>query len=369
MSEKRDYYDVLGIDKNADDATIKKAYRTLAKKYHPDVSTEENAEAKFKEVQEAYEVLSDSTKRTQYDQFGHQANNGAGFNTSGFGGFDFDINDIFSSFFGGGGAASGGGNRRRKGQDIQRRMSISFEEAVFGAKKKIRVTVHEECHTCHGTGAFSKNDFKTCTKCNGRGTVVVEQQSIFGRTRTQTTCPVCNGSGKEITKACTTCQGEGIETTNKDVEVTIPAGIDTGQQIRLEGYGNKGSSGGPSGDLYILFDVKPHDLYERHGDDILLRVPITISQAALGDDITVPTPHGNVKLKIPAGTQSETTFRLRGKGIPNVRTKRNGDEHILVNVVTPTKLSRKQQDLFNQLAKTDLTNDSLFEKFKRFMKK
>ncbi|QMS85916.1 molecular chaperone DnaJ [Candidatus Xianfuyuplasma coldseepsis] len=368
MSEKRDYYDVLGIDKNADDAAIKRAYRTLAKKYHPDVSTEDNAEAKFKEVQEAYEVLSDSQKRAQYDRFGHQANNGAGFNTSGFGGFDFDINDIFSSFFGGGGGTSRGGNRRRKGQDIQRRMSISFEEAVFGAKKKLRVTVHEECHTCHGTGAHSKNDVKTCSRCNGRGSVIVEQQSIFGRTRTQTTCPECNGTGKEITKPCATCHGEGIETHNKDIEVSIPAGIDTGQQIRLEGYGNKGVNGGPSGDLYILFDVKPHELFERHGDDIVIKVPITISQAALGDTIKVPTPHGNVKLKIPAGTQSETTFRLRGKGIPNVRTKRNGDEHVLINVVTPTKLNRKQTQLFEQLSKTDLTNDSLFDKFKRFIK-
>ena len=368
MSEKRDYYEVLGIDKNADDASIKKAYRTLAKKYHPDVSTETDAEAKFKEVQEAYEVLSDSQKRAQYDRFGHQANNGAGFNTSGFGGFDFDINDIFSSFFGGGATQGGGGTRRRKGQDIQRRMSISFEEAIFGAKKKIRVTVHEECHTCHGTGAHSKNDVKSCSRCNGRGTVIVEQQSIFGRTRTQTTCPVCNGSGKEITKPCTTCNGEGIETTNKDIEVSIPEGIDTGQQIRLEGYGNKGLNGGPSGDLYILFDVKPHELYERHGDDLLIKVPISISQAALGDTIKVPTPHGNVKLKIPAGTQSETTFRLRGKGVPNVRTKRNGDEHVLINVITPTKLSKKQEQLFNDLAKTDLTNDSLFDKFKRFIK-
>lgn len=369
MSEKRDYYDVLGIDKSADDAAIKKAYRTLAKKYHPDVSTEENAEAKFKEVQEAYEVLSDSTKRSQYDQFGHQANNGAGFNTSGFGGFDFDINDIFSSFFGGGGGSRGSsGNRRLKGQDIQRRMSISFEEAVFGAKKKIRVTVHEECHTCHGTGAFSKNDVKTCTKCNGRGTVIVEQQSIFGRTRTQTQCPVCHGSGKEITKPCATCHGEGIETSNKDVEVSVPEGIDTGQQIRLEGYGNKGSNGGPSGDLYILFDVKPHELFERHGDDILVKVPITFTQAALGDNIKVPTPHGNVKLKIPAGTQSETTFRLRGKGIPNVRTKRNGDEHVLINVITPTNLTRQQTKLFEQLGTTNLGNDSLFDKFKKFIK-
>jgi molecular chaperone DnaJ len=369
MSEKRDYYDVLGIDKNADDAVIKKAYRTLAKKYHPDVSTESDAEAKFKEVQEAYEVLSDSQKRSQYDRFGHQANNGQGFNTSGFGGFDFDINDIFSSFFGGGQPQSRG-SRRRKGQDIQRRMNITFDEAVFGAKKKVRVTVHEECHTCHGTGAHSKNDVKSCSRCHGQGTVIVEQQSLFGRTRTQTTCPVCNGSGKEITKKCKTCNGEGIESKNKEIEVKVPVGIDTGQQIRLEGYGNKGSNGGPSGDLYILFEVKEHEIFERHGDDIVVKMPITISQAALGDSIKVPTPHGNVKLKIPAGTQGQTTFRLRGKGVPNVRTKRNGDQHVVINVVTPTNLTKQQTKLFEQLSKTDLTkNESIFSKFMSYIRK
>ncbi len=367
MSDKRDYYDVLGVEKTADDASIKKAYRTLAKKFHPDVSTEDNAEAKFKEVQEAYEVLSDTTKRSQYDRFGHQANNGAGFNSQGFGGgFDFDINDIFSSFFGGGQAQRA--NQRRKGQDMQRRMNISFEEAVFGAKKKIRVTVHEECHTCHGTGAHSKNDVKTCTRCNGQGSVIVEQQSLFGRTRTQTACPVCKGSGKEITKKCVTCHGEGIESTNKEVEVKIPPGIDTGQQIRLERYGNKGHNGGPAGDLYILFNVKPHEFFERHGDDIVIQVPITFSQAALGDTIKVPTPHGNVKLKIPAGTQGGTTFRLRAKGVPNVRTKRAGDEHVVISVVTPTNLTRQQTKLFDQLGNTNLANDNLFKKFKKFLK-
>ncbi len=369
MSDKRDYYDVLGVDKSADDASIKKAYRTLAKKYHPDVSTEDNAEAKFKEVQEAYEVLSDSQKRGQYDRFGHQANNGAGFGGAGGfgGGFDFDINDIFSSFFGGGQAQRG--NQRRKGQDMQRRMNISFEEAVFGAKKKIKATIHEECHTCHGTGAHSRNDVKTCTQCNGRGTVVVEQQSIFGRTRTQTTCPRCNGKGKEITKKCNTCNGEGIETHNKEVEVKVPAGIDTGQQIRLEGYGNKGYNGGPSGDLYILFNVKPHEFYERHGDDIVVEAPLTFTQAALGDTIKVPTPHGDVKLKIPAGTQNGTTFRLRSKGIPNVRTKRQGDEHVIIKVITPKNLSKQQSKLFEQLGKTDLTSDNIFKKFTKFLRK
>ena len=363
---KRDYYEVLGVDKSADQAAIKKAYRQLAKKYHPDVSTEKDAETKFKEVQEAYDVLSDSQKRAQYDRFGHQAANGQG-GFGGFGdasGFDFDINDIFSSFFGGGGSRRAS-NRPRKGQDIQKKMGISFKESIFGGKKKVRVTVHEECHTCHGSGAYSKNDIKTCSECQGSGRVTVEQQSLFGRTRTQTTCPKCHGSGKEITKKCPTCHGEGIESKNKDIEVTIPEGIDSGQQIRLEGYGNKGYNGGPPGDLYILFDVRKHDLFERHGDDIVIEVPITFTQAALGDSIQVPTPYGDVKLKVPSGTQSGTTFRLRGKGAPNVRSKNKGDEHVIIKVVTPTKLNKQQTKLFEQLSKTDLTeNSSIWEKFK-----
>jgi len=359
---KRDYYEVLGIDKNTADADIKKAYRTLAKKYHPDVSTEPNAEAKFKEVQEAYEVLSDSSKKVQYDRYGHQANNGQGFSSSG---FDFDINDIFSSFFGGG-QTQRSTNRPRKGSDIQMRMNVSFNDSIFGNKKHINVNVHEECHTCHGTGAFSKNDLKTCNRCKGKGTVIVEQQSIFGRTRTQATCPVCNGKGKQITKKCTKCHGEGIESHKKEIEVTIPVGIDSGQQIRLEGYGEKGQNGGPSGDLYILFEVKKNPLFERHNDDLVIEVPITFVQAAIGDTIKVPTPYGDVKLKIPAGTQSKTTFRLKGKGAPNVRSKRNGDEHVVINVVTPNKLSKQQTKLFEQLSKTDLTtNSSIWEKFKR----
>lgn len=363
---KRDYYEVLGVEKSADDATIKKAYRTLAKKYHPDVSSEDNAEAKFKEVQEAYEVLSDGQKRQQYDTFGHQANNGQGFQGSG---FDFDINDIFSSFFGGG-TQRQQTNRRRKGQDIRRRMSVSFEESIFGKKKKIRVTAHEECHTCHGTGAHSKDDIKTCSRCHGKGTVIIEQQSLFGRTRTQTTCPICNGSGKEVTKKCDTCRGEGTIAKDKEIEITVPKGIDNGQQIRLEGYGHKGMNGGPAGDLYIVFEVKPDPLYERHGDDLVIEFPITFAQAALGDQVQIPTPHGDVKFKIPAGTQSKTTFRLRGKGAPNVRSKRLGDLHVIVNVVTPEHLTRQQTKLFQDLGKTDLTKHSgIWKKFRNALKK
>jgi molecular chaperone DnaJ len=370
--DKRDYYEVLGISKGASDDEIKKAYRTLAKKYHPDVSTEANTEAKFKEVQEAYDVLSDSTKRGQYDQFGHAGmnpNSGPGFNGAGFEGFDFG--DIFSSFFGGGRSTQGSKTRVRKGSDIQRRMQVTFEESIFGKKETMKIPVYDECHTCHGTGAASSKDIQTCSRCHGSGTIVVEQQSLFGRTQTRVTCPVCNGTGKEIRNKCTTCNGEGVEKTMKEVEVKVPEGIETGQQIRLEGFGNKGANGGPNGDLYIVFEVKPSDFYVREGDDIIITMPITFSQAALGDEIEVPTVYGNVLLKIPSGTQSETKFRLRGKGAPNVRTKQKGDEHIIVNVITPSKLSSEQKRLFEQLSKLEDKTGSKnkWDRFKSSFKK
>ncbi len=359
---KRDYYDVLGVSKGADQQEIKRAYRKLAKKYHPDVSTEDNAEAKFKEVQEAYEVLSDDQKRSQYDQFGHEGPNMGGFGGQGFGGFD-DISDIFGSFFGGGGGMRNS-NRPRKGRDYQRRMNVSFEEALHGGSRKITLEQHTECHTCHGTGAYSSSDVKVCSRCNGKGSVIVEQQSIFGRTRTQTTCPNCNGKGKEVTKKCNTCHGSGTETVTKTIDVKIPQGIDTGQQVRLEGFGDKGINGGPSGDLYVQFNVKGHPLYERHNDDLVMEIPITVTQAILGDSIKVPTPHGDVKLKVPIGTQSKTTFRLRGKGMPNVRSKRLGDLHVVINVVIPNHIDRKQKKILQDLHKTDLTRDS--KEFKNY---
>lgn len=351
--DKRDYYEVLGVSKTASDDEIKKAYRTLAKKYHPDVSSETNAEAKFKEVQEAYDVLSDSTKRQQYDQFGHAAMNGGpgGFGGAGFENFDFG--DIFSAFFGGGRSQAGGRTRPRKGSDIQRRMTISFEESIFGKKEAMKVPVYDECSHCHGTGAESSKDVHTCSRCHGSGYVVVEQQSLFGRTQTRTTCPVCGGTGKEITNKCHICHGEGVEKVTKEVEIKVPEGIETGQQIRLEGFGNKGQNGGPNGDLYIIFEVRPSDIYTREGDDIMVDVSISFAQAALGDEIEVPTVYGNVMLKIPAGTQSNSKFRLRGKGAPNVRTKVKGDEHVIVAVETPTRLSNEQKKLFEQLSKLE----------------
>jgi molecular chaperone DnaJ len=360
--EKRDYYEVLGISKTASDEEVKKAYRKLAKKYHPDVSTEQNAEAKFKEVQEAYDVLSDPTKRGQYDQFGHQAAN-AGFGQGGFGGAGFegfDFGDIFSAFFGGGQRTTRQTNRPRKGSDIQRRMSITFEESIFGKTEKIKVPIYDECHVCHGLGAESKKDIKVCSQCGGSGTVIMEQQTLFGRTQTRTTCPNCKGTGKEFINKCPNCNGEGVERVSKEVEIRVPKGIETGQQIRLESFGNKGASGGPNGDLYIVFEVKPSDKYIREGDDIIVNVPITFAQAALGTEIKVDTVYGAVMLKIPPGTQSESKFRLKGKGAPNVRTKQLGDQHVIITVVTPQKLNNQQKKAFEELLRVE--DDALPQK-------
>lgn len=369
--DKRDYYEVLGVNKSASEDEIKKAYRLLAKKYHPDVSKEKDAESKFKEVQEAYDVLSDQTKRAQYDQFGHQAANG-GFGQGFGGGFEgFDFGDIFSAFFGGQPRGSQKTSRPRKGSDIQKRMAVSFEESIFGKREKIRVPIYEECHVCHGSGAASSKDIHTCSRCRGSGSVVMETQTLFGRTQTRTTCPVCNGTGKEIRVKCNNCNGEGVERINKEVEIKVPEGIETGQQIRLEGFGNKGAMGGASGDLYIVFEVKPSDIFVREGDDIIINVPITFAQAALGAEIEVPTVYGKVLLKIAQGTQNDAKFRIKGKGAPNVRTKIKGDQYVIVTVVTPTKLTNEQRRLFEQLLKVEdaLQSKSMWNRFKDNFKK
>lgn len=371
MAAKRDYYEVLGVSKTATADEIKKAYRQLAKKYHPDVSTEPDAEEKFKEVQEAYDVLSDEQKRRNYDQFGAEGPQGftsQGFNTSSFS----DISDIFGSFFGGGFGGnrnSQGGTRARKGSDIEKTMTLEFMESVTGVKKTIRHSFSDECTACGGTGAYSKSDIHTCDRCHGSGYVVVEQRSIFGTVQTQSVCPKCGGKGQEISKKCNVCGGSGKTMREKEIEVKVPAGVETGQSLRLEGLGNAGSNGGPNGDLFITFRVKEHKLFKRVGDNIELEVPISFTQAALGDSIDVPTPYGEVKLKIPAGTQAGTKFRLREKGMSNVRTGRKGDQIVIAKVVTPTNLTKEETELLEKLGKVEAkSSESPWEKFKKLFK-
>ena len=371
MADKRDYYDVLGVSKTATEDEIKKAYRSLAKKYHPDLNpNNKEAEEKFKEVNEAYETLSDQTKRSNYDQFGHAGaqgfngfNGAGGFSGSGFGGFE----DIFSSFFGGGRTSNvRNSNRPRQGDDLEQSITIEFQESIDGCKKQIKITVDDECSACGGTGAFSKNDIHVCDRCHGSGSVVVEQNSIFGRVQTQTTCPKCGGRGQDITKKCEKCNGKGRVRKSKDITVTIPAGIADGMSMRLEGKGQAGYNGGPNGDLYVNVRVKPHKDFKRDGDDIYLEVPISFTQAALGDSIDIPTVYGNVTLKIPAGTQSHTKFRLKGKGAKNVRGGGYGDQYVTVIVEVPTNLNSEEKYLIEKLGKLEgKKGDSPWEKFKK----
>lgn len=366
---KRDYYEVLGVSKTANDDEIKKAYRGLAKKYHPDVCKEPDAEAKFKEVQEAYEVLSDSTKRQQYDQFGHD---GPNMGANGFGGFDFGggfggFEDIFSSFF-------GGGSRRRsqngpsRGRNIKTSVVLTFEEAAFGVEKEITLSKLDTCKDCSGTGAMSGKDIETCPKCRGRGRVVVEQNSIFGRVQTETTCPSCGGKGKIIKNKCTTCHGEGRVKNVSKLKVKIPSGIEDDQTLTVSGKGEAGLNGGMNGDLFINVTVKPHDLFERDGVHLYCEMPITFSQAALGDSIEIPTLDGKCLLKVPGGTQSGTKFRIPGKGIKNARTGEVGNLYVVAKVITPSKLSSEQKELFKKLSRTNEKNESIFDKIKKFFK-
>lgn len=365
---KRDYYEVLGIDRNATKEEIKKAYRKLARKYHPDVSKEPDAEEKFKEVKEAYEVLSDDQKRAQYDQFGHAGTQGA----HGFGGADFSGFDIFDFIFNQGSRQNP--NAPRQGADVQYTMRLTFEEAIFGKETEINVPREENCDTCNGTGAKPGTKKHTCTYCHGTGQLSTEQNTPFGRIVNRRTCHYCQGTGETIPNKCTTCGGTGRVKKRSKVKVSIPAGIDDGQQIRLSGKGEPGINGGPPGDLFIVISVQPHEFFEREGDHIFLELPITFAQAALGDEVEVPTVHGKVKLKIPAGTQTGKTFRLRGKGAPNIRGYGNGDQHVKVRVVTPTNLTERQKELlreFNEISNNrpvTENDDSLFTRFKKAFK-
>ena len=367
---KRDYYEVLGVSKDASEADIKSAFRRLAKKYHPDVSKEENAAEKFKEVQEAYAVLSDENKRKQYDQFGHQAFDGAGFGggAGGFGGFDasdFDFGDIFDNIFGGGFAGFGGSSnskRARQGADRLMRIRLTFEEAVFGCEKDIKLEVNEECDECSGHGGF---DEQTCPNCHGSGTVTSEQRTLFGSFVSKSTCSNCKGLGRVFKKTCSNCHGNGRVVKNKTITVTIPKGAATGNRLRLSGKGEAGVNGGSNGDLYLEFVVEEHDYYQREGDDIYLKVPITITEAVLGCKKEIPTLYGNVKLSIPSGSNSGDKQRIKGKGVDNEFNRSKGDMYIILDVRVPKKLSREQKKLFESLEDTDLTDSKIsdFDKF------
>lgn len=352
---KRDYYEVLGVDKNADDATIKKAYRTLAKKYHPDMNPgDKEAEAKFKEVNEAYDVLSDPDKKAKYDQYGHAAFDPSAGGGAGFGGFGdfggFDINDIFSSFFGG---ASGGSTRRNgpvRGDDITVRLTISFEESVFGCKKEVSYNKIQKCADCSGTGAAKGSSPKTCSACGGSGQVRVQQRTPFGIMQTQKTCDTCHGTGKIIENKCPNCRGTGFVRVPKKLEVNIPAGIDDGQQLSLRYQGSDGMNGGNAGDLYIIISVRPHSVFERDGDDLYCEVPITYAEATLGAEIEIPTLEGSMKYTIPEGTQTGTVFTLRNKGVTRVNSKVRGNLYITVVVEVPKNLTSEQKNLLEKFA-------------------
>ncbi len=363
---KRDYYEVLGVSKNATDAEIKSAFRSLAKKYHPDVSKEPDAAEKFKEAQEAYAVLSDAEKRRQYDQYGHAAFDQMGGAGGGFDFSGFDFSDIFGDLFGGSFGFGGGrsSSRPRQGQDSLIRMDLTFEEAVFGCKKEVEINIQENCEECHGKGGFNE---KTCPTCHGSGQMTTEQRTLFGTFMTKTTCTACNGKGKTYESKCSHCKGTGKVRTHKVKEVKIPAGVDTGNRLRLAGAGEAGYNGGPNGDVYIEFRVKEHPLYERDGNDIYLKLPLTITEAVLGTKKDIPTLYGTVKLAIPAGSSTNDKHRLKGKGIEDLQTGRKGDMYVVLDVHIPKKLSKDQKTLFEQLSKTDLDDSIEFEKIKKYL--
>lgn len=350
MADKRDYYEVLGVDRNADDDTLKKAYRKLAKKYHPDMNPgDKEAEAKFKEATEAYGVLSDPDKRRQYDQFGHAAfENGGG----GAGGFDFDFGnmgdifgDIFGDFFGGSSRGRSSGNGPQRGANLRAVVHLTFEEAVFGCRKELELTLKDTCTTCHGTGAKPGTQPETCPNCGGSGQIRRTQQSIFGMVQNIETCPNCGGSGKIIKEKCTNCHGTGYTSSRKKIQVEVPAGIDDGQSIRIRDKGEPGRNGGPRGDLLVQVSVASHPQFQRNGMDIYSAAPLTFAQAALGGDIRIPTVDGDVVYTVKAGTQTDTRIRLRGKGVPSIRNKNvRGDQYVTLIVQTPTQLSAEAKE-------------------------
>lgn len=380
---KRDYYEVLGVSKDADDAAIKKAYRALAKKYHPDMNPgDAEAEKKFKEASEAYAVLSDAEKRRQYDQFGHAAFEGGAGGAGGFGGFDFNdadfgdiFGDIFGDLFGGGGRRGGRANNGpMKGANIRKSIRITFEEAVFGCKKELEVILKDPCTTCGGTGAKPGTSPETCPKCGGKGQVVYTSQSFFGTVQNVQTCPNCGGSGKVIKEKCTSCSGTGYTSSKKKIEVTIPAGIDNGQSVRIREKGEPGTNGGPRGDLLVEVNVSRHPIFQRQDMHIFSTVPISFAQAALGGDVKIQTVDGAVIYNVKPGTKTDTKVRLKGKGVPSLRNSAvRGDHYVTLVIQTPEKLSAEAKEAlrrFDELSGNSLhQNDSNPEKSEKKTKR
>ena len=373
--QKRDYYEVLGVSRGASEDEIKKAYKKMARKYHPDLNPgDKTAEEKFKEVNEAYEVLSDADKKARYDQYGHAGvdpNFGAGGFGGGFdGSFDFgDLGDIFGSFFGGG---FGGGRRTnpnapQRGESIRMSIAISFEEAAFGCEKAVTVERYETCDTCHGNGCAPGTSPEVCPDCHGTGTVQVRRQTPMGVFATSSPCPKCGGKGRIIHQPCKDCRGSGMVRKKKTIQASIPAGIDNGQTISIRGQGNAGKNGGPAGDLLITITVRPHELFRREGTSVLCEAPITFTQAVLGAELEIPTIDGKVKYTLPEGTQSGTTFRLKGKGIPSINGRGRGDQYVTVYIETPKNLNKEQKEALKKFAET--MGQSNYEEQKKFFKK
>ncbi len=370
--QKRDFYEVLGVEKTASDDEIKRAYRKMAKQYHPDVNPgDAEAEAKFKEVNEAYEVLSDSDKRSRYDAYGH-AGVDPNFGAGGYGGYDGgfgdfgDLGSIFESFFGG----FGGGSTRRtgpqRGESVRVRVTLSFEEAAFGCEKTIEIGRVEACKTCGGSGAAPGTTAETCPRCGGTGQVRAQRRTPLGVMTTSEVCPECGGSGKKIASPCPDCQGSGVQRVRKSIKVKIPAGIDDGQTLSVRGEGHAGANGGPSGDLLVTVSVRPHPIFERDGTSVHIELPISFAQAALGAELEVPTIDGKVKWTLPEGTQTGSTFRLKGKGIPRINSSGRGDEFVHVVVETPKNLTQKQKELLREFeGLAEEGKKGFFDKFKK----
>lgn len=380
MATKRDYYEVLGLKKGASKDEITKAYRTLAKKYHPDINKSPDAPQKFEEIQEAYDVLKDDAKRAQYDRFGQAAFEqgssmggagnpfGNGFASGGFG--DVDLGDIFSSFFGGGmgGRRTRASSGPRKGEDALYRIKISFMDAVNGKTVTIPVTYDEPCEHCHGTGAESPNDYRSCPDCGGTGRVRTRQQTLFGVMEQESTCPRCHGTGKIVTKPCSSCGGQGYSRVRKDLEVKIPAGIASGQQIRVQGRGGRGSGGGPNGDLYVEVSVDPDSRFTREGNDVHSNIALSFPDCALGTEVDVETVYGTLEVVVPSGTQPGQILKLKGKGIKDLRTGKPGDHYLHVEVRTPTDLTDREKELLKEFQAEEEKKSSGGKWWNRFKK-